>query len=175
MDEIRLLELDDAEALLEIRWRCRPYLEPWEPAREPGFYTLAGQRETVRGALREYEAGRAVPFAVIEGGELVGCVTLSAIVRGVFQNAYIGYWIDEARAGRGLATEGVRLAVAHAFGEEGLHRVQAAVIPLNAASIRVLEKAGFREEGLARRYLRIAGVWDDHLLFALTREDAPPG
>jgi ribosomal-protein-alanine N-acetyltransferase len=168
---IRPLRLADAAALLEIRSRTRAFLEPWEPARDERFYTLAGQRDVVAAALRELELGRALPFAIVEDGELAGAVNLSGIVRGVFENAYLGYWVDEARGGRGVATEAVRLAVEHAFGPAALHRVQAAVIPRNAPSIRVLEKVGFREEGFALRYLRIAGVWEDHRLFALTAEE----
>jgi ribosomal-protein-alanine N-acetyltransferase len=169
--EIRPLEAGDAAARLEIRSRTRAFLEPWEPARAPGFYTEASQRQAIEAALRERDAGRLLPFAILEDGAVAGAVNLSGIVRGVFDNAYLGYWVDQARGGRGVATEAVRQAVAHAFGPAGLHRVQAAVIPRNGASIRVLEKAGFREEGLALRYLRIAGVWEDHLLFALTAEE----
>ena len=124
-----------------------------------------------RGRPAGARLGRGLPFAIVEDGELAGAVNLSGIVRGVFENAYLGYWVDGARGGRGVATEAVRLAVLHAFDEAGLHRVQAAVIPRNAASVRVLEKVGFRAEGLALRYLRIAGRWEDHRLFALTSEE----
>ncbi len=171
MIRIRPLELDDAAALLEIRSRTRAFLEPWEPSRTARFYTLEGQRSAVAAALAERDAGRGLPFVVLEDGEVAGGVNLNSIVRGVFENAYLGYWVDEARGGRGVATEAVRLAVGYGFGAAGLHRVQAAVLPRNAASIRVLEKNGFHREGLAERYLRINGVWEDHLLFAVTRED----
>src|SRR5207342_3877462 len=102
---------------------------------------------------------------------LVGRVALNEVVRGVFGNAYLGYFVDEAVNGRGYATEAVRLAVRFAFAEASLHRVQAAVVPRNTASVRVLEKAGFREEGYAERYLCINGVWEDHRIFAITSED----
>ena len=171
MVEIRLLEAADAAELLELRLRNRAFLEPWEPLRDERFFTAAGQEEIVRGALRERDEGRALPFVVVADGALVGGVNLNGIVRGVFGNAYLGYWIDEAHGGRGIATEAVRLAVSYAFVVGGLHRVQAAVIPRNTGSIRVLEKNGFREEGLALRYLRINGVWEDHKLFAVTREE----
>jgi ribosomal-protein-alanine N-acetyltransferase len=169
--EIRPFELSDAPALLALRVGNRAHLEPWEPLRDERFYTLAAQEELLRAALREREDGRALPFAVVHEGALVGGVNLSVIVRGVFDNAYLGYWIDAGHGGRGLTTEAVRLAVTQGFGEEGLHRVQAAVIPRNVASIRVLEKLGFREEGYAERYLRINGRWQDHRLFAVTREE----
>jgi ribosomal-protein-alanine N-acetyltransferase len=171
MVQIRPLELRDAARLLELRFRNRAFLEPWEPLRDERFYTLEAHKEGVAAALRDLAEGRALPFVVVHEGDVVGAVNLSVIVRGVFENAYLGYWIDEAHGGRGLTTEAVRLAVTHAFAREGLHRVQAGVIPRNAASIRVLEKLGFREEGLALRYLRIHGVWEDHRIFAVTREE----
>lgn len=171
MAEIRPLDLADAAVLLELRLRNRAFLEPWEPVRDERFYTRAMQKETVRGAIREREEGRALPFVIVEAGAVVGSVNLSGIIRGVFDNAYLGYWIDEAHGGRGLMTEAVRQAVTYAFAVAGLHRVQAAVIPRNGGSIRVLEKLGFREEGLAERYLCINGTWEDHKLFAVTREE----
>ena len=171
MLRIRPLELSDAPALLELRVRNRAFLEPWEPLRDARWTTLEAQEEAVSAAVAERDEGRALPFLVLEGDEPIGGVNLNVIVRGVFENAYLGYWLDEGHCGNGLATEAVRQAVAHAFGAGGLHRVQAAVIPSNAASLRVLAKLGFREEGLAERYLRIAGVWQDHTLFALTREE----
>ena len=163
--------LSDAAELLELRSRNRAHLEPWEPERPLGYYSVEGQRALLESALAAREAGRAFPFLVEHEGRIVGGVNLNEVVRGAFQNAYLGYWVDGACAGRGVATEAVRQAVAFAFGAGRLHRVQAAVIPRNAASLRVLEKCGFREEGLARRYLRIAGRWEDHRIFALTAED----
>jgi ribosomal-protein-alanine N-acetyltransferase len=168
---IRPLELGDADALLAVRRSSRAHLEPWEPERDPSFYTREGQEELVARAVAAHEAGRTLAFVVEAEGRVVGAVNLSEVIRGVFQNAHLGYWIDGACVGRGYATEAVRQAVAYAFGEARLHRVQAAVIPRNVASLRVLEKVGFREEGLARRYLRIAGVWEDHLLHAVTAEE----
>jgi ribosomal-protein-alanine N-acetyltransferase len=153
--------------------RNRAFLEPWEPLRDERFYTQAAIDESVRGALDEHREGRTLPFVIVHEGAVVGSVNLSVIVRGVFENAYLGYWIDEAHGGRGYTTEAVRQAVGHAFERAGLHRVQAAVIPRNAGSLRVLGKVGFREEGLALRYLRIAGAWEDHKLFAVTREEWP--
>ena len=168
---IRPLTLDDAAELLDVRVRNRAFLEPWEPLRDELFYTLPGQEVNVAAAVREREEGRGYPFAIALEGRIVGAVNLNGIVHGVFRNAYLGYWVDEAVGGRGVATEAVRQTVTFAFGEGGLHRVQAAVMPRNAASLRVLEKAGFREEGLALRYLRIAGAWEDHRLYAVTKEE----
>jgi ribosomal-protein-alanine N-acetyltransferase len=102
---------------------------------------------------------------------ILGRIALGGVLRGAFCNAYLGYWIDERHQGKGLTTEAVRAATTFAFRSAGLHRVQAAVMPRNAASIRVLGKAGYREEGLAQRYLCIAGTWEDHILFAVTAEE----
>jgi [ribosomal protein S5]-alanine N-acetyltransferase len=125
--------------------------------------------------VRDLESERAFDFGIFATGsdELVGRVRLSEIVRGVFQNAYIGYFVSERHNGRGFATAGVRQAVNTAFGPIELHRVQAAVVPRNVGSVRVLEKVGFRDEGLALRYLEINGAWEDHRLFAVTREEWP--
>lgn len=170
MIRIRPLSAGDAAELLEVRARNRAHLEPWEPLRDASFYTLAGQVAAADAAVTAREAGRAFPFVIEHEGRIVGGVNLNEVVRGVFQNAYLGYWVDGACGGRGFATEAVRQAVAFAFGEARLHRVQAAVIPRNATSIRVLEKTGFRDEGLALRYLQIAGVWEDHRIFAVTND-----
>lgn len=112
-------------------------------------------------------------FGVFVGGTLAGRLALSNIVRGPFRNAYFGYGVDAAHAGRGIGTAAVIQAVAIAWAD-GLHRVQAAVSPDNAASRRVLEKAGFRREGLALRYLLLDGRWTDQELWAITVEDAAP-
>ncbi len=98
-------------------------------------------------------------------------MSLSQIFHGPFRSCIVGYFLDEAVNGRGYTTEALGLVVGHAFGELGLHRVQAGVMPRNVGSIRVLEKLGFRREGLALRYLRINGVWEDHLLYAITAEE----
>jgi len=161
----------DAEALLELRVRNRGFLEPREPQRDESWYTLAAQRSDIAAGVAAARDDRAYAFGIFDP-ELVGRVALNAVVRGVFQNAYLGYFVDEASNGRGYATEAVRGAVGYAFGEARLHRVQAAVMPRNGASVRVLEKAGFREEGFAERYLCINRVWEDHRLFAITREES---
>ena len=101
----------------------------------------------------------------------VGRVALSNIVRASWQNATLGYFIGQHFTGRGLATQAVRLVLQVAFENLSLHRVQAAAMPRNLASIRVLEKAGFVHEGMARRYLEINGIWEDHLLYGVTVEE----
>ena len=152
--------------------RDRVFLDPWEPVRGDAFFTLDVQE---RGLARLRETEDLVDFGIFleKDEELVGRAQSSGISGAPFANAHLGYFVSEAHNGRGYATEAVRQAVEHAFAELGLHRVQAAVMPRNTASIRVLEKAGFREEGLAVRYLKIAGIWEDHTLFAVTLEEWP--
>jgi ribosomal-protein-alanine N-acetyltransferase len=169
--ELRALKPEDAPGLQAFRGANREFLRPWEPTRDESFYTLEAALEAIDVQQAEYEAGRAYAFGIFDAGGLVGYVNLNAVVRGVFQNAYLGYAVAEKTNGRGYATEAVCAAVRIAFEELGLHRVQAAVMPRNAGSIRVLEKAGFRREGLAEGYLLINGTWEDHLLFAVTRDE----
>jgi ribosomal-protein-alanine N-acetyltransferase len=170
---LRRLEIGDAEALLEVLVRDRTFLDQWEPTRPDSFFTLEVQRNGLA-RLREAEDLVDLGIFVEARDELVGRIQLSGISPAPFENAHLGYFVSERHNGRGYATAAVRQAVDVAFGELALYRVQAAVIPRNVASIRVLEKTGFREEGLARRYLQIAGVWQDHKLYAVTAEEWPP-
>ena len=156
--------------MLDLRLRNRAFFELWEPRREQSWYTLAAQEADILAGIDAARADRRYAFGIF-APELVGRVALSEVVRGVFCSVFLGYFVDEAMNGRGFATEAVRRVVGFAFGEAGLHRVQAAVMPRNAASVRVLEKAGFREEGYAERYLCINGVWEDHRIFAITSEE----
>ena len=118
-------------------------------------------------------ADRAYPFLIFreQDGALVGGITLANVRRGIVQAGTVGYWTGEPYAGRGYMTAALRVLLPTLFGELSLHRVEAACIPGNAASVRVLEKCGFVREGLARRYLCINGVWQDHLLFGMLHED----
>ena len=164
---------DDAEALLSLRARNREFLQPLEPWRPDGFLTLSAQRGDIEWAIRQRQAGLSFPFGIFEHetGALVGRLTLANVVRAAWQNCTVGYFVDESTNGRGYATEAVHLASGFAFEEASLHRVQAAVMPRNAPSIRVVEKNGFRFEGLAKRYLQINNVWEDHNIYALTSEE----
>jgi ribosomal-protein-alanine N-acetyltransferase len=169
-------EAQDPAAVLSLYLRNRTHLSPWEPVPVPGFHSIEGQRARSLEAAASRGAGRGAEFAIVEDrdGELVGRVGLSGIMRGPFQSAHLGYLVDAGHCGRGYATEAVRQLLDVAFGELRLHRVEAAVMPANLASLRVIARAGFREEGLARRYLLINGVWEDHRIFARTVEDPQP-
>ena len=171
---IRPTALEDADEQLELRRANREHTGPWDPARDESFYSAAGQRLELELDQRAWAAGTAFAFAVLamdEGDRIIGRVALSNVVRGPWQNATLGYWIDHRAGRRGHASRAVRLVLQYAFDHAGLHRVQPAIIPRNAASLRVAEKVGFRHEGRAKRYLKINGVWEDHEIFALTVED----
>jgi ribosomal-protein-alanine N-acetyltransferase len=171
---IRPTDPRDASEQLRLRLANRQHTGPWDPVRDESFYTEAGQRLELDLDQRSWAAGNAYAFAVLEvdsGDRLIGRVALANIVRGPWQNATLGYWIDERSGGRGHATRAVRLALRFAFEHAGLHRVQPAIIPRNDRSVRVAEKVGFRLEGRALRYLKINGVWEDHDIYALTIED----
>jgi ribosomal-protein-alanine N-acetyltransferase len=171
---IRPTALADLDELVALRRANRGHTEPWEPRREESFYTAAGQRVELELDVQAWSAGAAYPFAVLDrsaGDRLIGRVALANVVRGAWQNANLGYWIDAASGGRGHATTAVLLVLRFAFEQARLHRVQPAVIPRNVASTRVVQKAGFRLEGRAARYLQINGVWEDHDIYALTAED----
>lgn len=176
------MRVRDAFAWIEVRRRNRVWLAPWEgrapQAPETSWderHTVPGYLAMLRAARREAQAGRTLPFAVTYQGALVGQVTVSTVVRGAFDSAVAGYWVDERVAGRGVVSTALALVVDHCFREVGLHRIEANVRPENAASLRVVRKLGFREEGLHHRYLFIDGAWRDHLSFALLREDVPGG
>jgi len=157
----------DYEAWAALRAASRDYLVPFEPTWPEDDLTRSAFRRRLALYGREMDLGNAWPFFIFDdaAGDLVGAVTLSNIRRGVSEVGTLGYWIGHAHAGRGHCTAAVRAVVAFAFDVLKLHRVEAACVPWNPASRRVLEKAGFELEGQARAYLKINGTWADHLLF----------
>ena len=174
--ELRPLRLRDAAAWREVRTRNARWLRPWEatlPLAEHDAPTTYGAM--VRRLRAEAREGRSLPFALTVDGAFAGQVTIGGIARGSLLSAYIGYWIDQRVAGRGIMPTAVAMATDHCFREVGLHRVEINVRPENTASLRVVEKLGFRAEGLRERYLHIDGDWRDHLTFALCAEDVPEG
>ena len=169
--ELRPLILDDAQAMLDLRRRNREHFLTGEPIRDDRFFTLEAQRAQLRGLVAERAAGTREQFGVLEDGAIVGYVSLSQVVRGAFQNAFLGYAIGRDHSGRGIGTAAVGAAVQEAW-RMRLHRVQANVATTNLASQRVMEKNAFRLEGTALRYLHIGGAWTDHHMYALTVEES---
>jgi len=171
---IRPFARGDVDALLEVRLRNREFMEPWEPIRDESFYSRSAQAREITLDTEAWVHGTGYAFAILDADDedrLIGRVALSNVVRGVWQNATLGYFVDSAANGRGHCTRAVLLTCRFAFEHAGLHRVQPAIMPHNKRSLRVVEKAGFRLEGQARRYLKIDGDWRDHDIYAMTRED----
>ena len=171
---LRPVRLRDGGAWAAIRARDERHLARWEPDL-PGPWA---HRNTVVdwparwSALRAVgRRGQALPFAITVDGAFAGQVIIGNVVRDPLWSAYVGYWLGSHATGGGATTAAVALALDHCFGPVRLHRVEATVRPENAASLRVLAKLGFREEGLFRRYLNVDGAWRDHLCYALTSED----
>jgi ribosomal-protein-alanine N-acetyltransferase len=170
-ERVRLLEVSDSHRLAELLTENRDFLAPWEPIRGEEYFTEAGQREDVREALERHAGGSSFPLVILnDDGRVVGRLTLNGITRGAFLSCSMGYWVAQNCNGRGYASGAVEAALALAFDGLGLHRVQAETLLHNAASQRVLTKAGFQEYGLSPRYLRIAGEWQDHLMYQRLNE-----
>ncbi len=156
-----------------LRFDSRDFLLPWEPTWPPDALTRGAYRRRVKAQNFDSRHGAGYTLHLFRHQDLalIGAITLGQIRRGVAQTATLGYWIGEAYARQGYMTEALGLMLQFAFRELGLHRVEAACLPSNEASQRLLRRVGFREEGLARAYLRIAGEWRDHLLFARLYDD----
>lgn len=157
----------------ELRALSRAHLVPWEPAWPRDDLTKSAYRRRIKHYQREARDDLGYAFLVFEtdSDRLIGGLTLSNVRRGVTQSAMLGYWLGVPHVGRGHMTAAVRAVLPHAFEPLRLHRIEAAVQPVNARSVGVLRRTGFVEEGLARRYLKINGSWQDHLLFAILAED----
>ncbi len=156
-----------------LRGASRAFLAPWEPTWPPDDLTRGAFRRRLRRYVREIRDDVSRPFFVFRGedGALLGSCILSNIRRGVAQTGTLGYWIGRQFAGKGYMSEAVKGLVAYSFDELGLHRVEAACLPANEPSRRLLARVGFAEEGYARAYLKINGHWEDHVLFGLVSPD----
>ncbi len=165
--------MSDFAGWASLREQSREFLTPWEPTWPDDDLTKSAFRLRIRRFQEEIAAGTGYPFFIFRGSDnrIVGGITLGNIRRGVGQSGMIGYWSGAPFAGKGYMTEALSLVIPFAFDQLRLHRLEAACIPHNVRSIRLLEKAGFQREGLLRSYLKINGFWQDHLLFALIESD----
>ncbi len=173
---LRPLRRGDARSWSRVRRDNAGWLRPWEatlPTADPAVPATFGAM--VRSFAREARAGRAQAFALDVSGALMGQVTLGGIAWGSLRSAYVGYWISQEVAGRGIMPRAVALVTDHAFADLGLHRVEINVRPENAASLRVVAKVGYRQEGYRPRYLHIDGQWRDHVSFAMLADEWPAG
>ena len=165
MSVTRIVSVGDAAPLAATLRENRAFLAPWEPLRSESYFTVEAQRAALERALDAYARESMVPLVILDNGQIVGRITINGITRGAFQSASIGYWVSQQHNGRGLATAAVADSMTIAFGELGLHRLQAETLLHNTASQRVLTRNGFRPFGIAPAYLKIAGKWQDHVLF----------
>lgn len=167
---LRPIRVRDARALERELLANRAWLRPWE-ATNPVAPMSWDTRGSIRGLLAAARTGSGLPFVVEVDGEFAGQLNVSGMTYGSLASATIGYWVAARFAGRGVTPTAVALATDHVFFSLGLHRMEICIRPENAASLRVVEKLGFRYEGCRRRYIHIDGDWRDHLCFALVREE----
>jgi [ribosomal protein S5]-alanine N-acetyltransferase len=170
---LRPARLSDHGAWARLREGSRFFLAPWEPSWNADDLTREHFRDRVKRNAKEVEADAAYPLLVFRGVDqvLLGSITIGLVRRGVSQTATLGYWIGAPFARQGYMGEAMNAALALSFGKLGLRRLEAACLARNTASIALLERAGFQREGLARQYLKINGVWEDHLLYARLASD----
>ena len=176
--EVRLRPISrkDRDEWRRVRRANAAWLQRWDAtAPERSRSQPRSFASMVRHMRNEARAGRQLPFVIEYRGRFAGQVTVSNVVRGSAQFASVGYWVDEAYAGRGITPRAVAMVVDHCFGPVGLHRIEVAIRPENTSSLRVVEKLGIGEVGFAPRFLHIDGEWRDHRLFAITQEEVPQG
>jgi len=171
---IRPIRLRDARALEQELVANRAWLRTWEATNPHGPIGF-DSRASIRSLLGNWRSGFGVPFAIEYEGEFAGQLNVSGLSYGSLSSASIGYWVAERFAGRNITPTAVALATDHCLFSIGLHRMEICIRPENAPSLRVVEKLGFRYEGLRRRFIHINGDWRDHFCFALTAEELPTG
>ena len=172
---LRYPRMSDYAQWSALREESRGFLAPWEPTWAPDELSRAAFRRRITRYSREIRSDIAYPFFIFrrEDGLLAGGCTLSNVRRGVTQSCSLGYWVGHRYARQGYMRAAIGTLAPFVFQTLGLHRLEAACIPENEPSKRLLLKCGFQEEGRARRYLQIAGRWQDHILFAMLEEDLP--
>jgi ribosomal-protein-alanine N-acetyltransferase len=173
---LRPPQMSDYPEWTALREASRAFLTPWEPTWPPDDLTRSSFRRRIKRYAEDQRCDLAYPYFVFRRADnaLVGGLTLANVRRGCAQTGNLGYWIGAIHARQGYMTAAVGCFVPFAFQTLRLHRIEAACIPANTASIRLLEKTGFRREGFAREYLCINGAWQDHLLFARLKSDPNP-
>jgi ribosomal-protein-alanine N-acetyltransferase len=171
---IRPIRLRDARVLERELLDNRGWLRKWEATNPHGAMSF-DVRSSIRSLQSNARAGFGLPFAIEYDGEFAGQLNVSGITYGSLSSATIGYWVSERFAGLGVTPAAVALASDYAFFQVGMHRIEICIRPENAPSLRVVEKLGFRYEGLRRRYIHINGDWRDHFCFALVAEELPTG
>lgn len=170
---LRIPQMSDYPEWAELRAQSREFLTPWEPAWTSSELTRTSFRRRLKYYARDLKEDMGYAFFLFEKDDdtLLGGLTLSNVRRGVTQACTLGYWIGTPHAGQGYMTAGVSAVIPFVFDALSLHRLEAACLSHNAASMKLLERTGFTREGMARRYLKINGIWQDHVTFALLEDD----
>lgn len=171
---IRPIRVRDARALERELMENRGWLRKWEATNPHGPMSF-DTRASIRSLQSNARAGYGLPFLIEYNGEIAGQLNVSSISYGSVSSASIGYWVSERFAGKNITPIAVALASDYAFFQVGLHRIEICIRPENAPSLRVVEKLGYRYEGLRRRFIHINGDWRDHFCFALVAEELPVG
>lgn len=170
---LRVPQISDYADWAELRAQSRDFLTPWEPAWTSSELTRTSYRRRLKYYARDMREDLGYAFFMFDSEKdtLLGSLTLSNVRRGVTHACTLGYWVGAVHAGQGKMTAGVKAAIPFVFDTLRLHRLEAACLPRNEASIKLLERMGFTREGLARRYLKINGIWQDHVTYALLEDD----
>jgi ribosomal-protein-alanine N-acetyltransferase len=173
---MRVPEMDDFANWMRLRLESRQFLTPWEPEWPADDLTKSSFRRRLRHYIRDYNAALAYPFFIFrrEDGAMVGGCTLSHIRRGVVQAGVLGYWMGARYANQRYMSDALRVLLPFAFNQLGLHRIEAACLPGNEPSQKLLCRIGFTREGYARQYVKINGAWQDHILYAILESDPRP-
>jgi ribosomal-protein-alanine N-acetyltransferase len=171
---MRLVKVRDSKAMERLILGNREWLRPWE-ATNPEGPTSFDIRAQIRMLLKQMDNNTCLPFVIEEHGEIVGQLNVANILFGSVSSCVIGYWVAPEVAGRGITPTAVALVCDYLFNVVGIHRIEIDIRPENLSSLRVVEKLGFRYEGLKERYIHINGAWRDHYIFALTHEEVQQG
>lgn len=173
---LKVLDESDAAPVLEYFLRNRAFLSEWEPVREESFYTIETQERFLKADFENTLKRNCLRLWILikddeDNSRVIGTVGFSNIVRGAFLSCHLGYKLDGEEVNKGYICEAISKGIEIVFKEYGLHRIEANIMPKNKRSLRVVEKLGFYNEGLAKKYLRINGVWEDHIHMVLRNED----
>ncbi|TKI72854.1 GNAT family N-acetyltransferase [Lysinibacillus mangiferihumi] len=167
---LRQIDESWAEEVLQYYNRNRFFLSEWEPQRPEEFYTLDFQKKFLQEDFKSNENGTIFRLWITNKNDeqkIIGCITFNLIVRGVLQSCILGYKLDKEELNKGLITEGIKKAIIVVFDELKIHRIEAPIMPINMASIKVVSKLGFENEGLSKKYIKVNGKWEDHTRWAL--------
>lgn len=169
------LDSTDTEQYFDYLVRNAEFFRKWSPEYEKDYYSVWYHKNWLEGTQKDFVEGRQIMFGVYyktNPNRIIGTVSFSNIIKGIFQSCFLGYRIDENEIKKGVAAESIKAGIDYIFNVEKLHRIEANIMPVNAASVKVAEKLGFANEGLAKKYLKVNGVWEDHYHYVLWNENS---